>query len=111
MTGTIDYMEVLGILGAIAAKHPQTVGLLMNSYNSYKEVAGELDKVRSEFSATAKSATGPLDQAGILMQLAALHPDAVKFITQMLSNWQTRIPDLVQILNEFQAASSAAAKT
>jgi len=108
---SIDYLEVIGALSAIAAKHPQTMGLLMNSYNSYKEVAGQLDKVRSEFSATAKTATGPIDQAGILMQLAAMHPDVVKFITQMLSNWQTRVPDLIQILNEFQAASSASYKT
>jgi hypothetical protein len=107
----VEYMEVVSALGSIAAKHPQTMGLLMSSYNSYKDVADALEKARNEYQQASKTATGALDKAGILMQIAALHPDIIKFLAQVLTTWQTRIPDLVQILNEFQAASATAYKS
>jgi len=107
----VDYIEVLGALGAIAAKHPQTIGLLATSYSAYQKVAPEIAKAKDEYQKAAAAAKGPIDQAAIAMQLAAMHPEVIAFLTQMLSTWQTRIPDLIQIVNEFAASSNAAVKT
>jgi hypothetical protein len=107
----VEYLEVLGAYGAIVSRHPQTTGLLMNLYNSYKELATTIEKAHGEYEHAAQSATGALDKAGILMQVAALHPDVVKFLVTVLTACQTRVPDLIQILNEFQAASAEAYKS
>jgi hypothetical protein len=111
MANNIDYMEVMGTLGSIAAKHPQTTSLLMQTFSLWNSHANEARKVQGEYQEAAQKATGPLDQAGIAMQLVALYPIASQLLLQTLAMWQSRIPDLIQVINEFQASSDAAAKT
>ena len=111
MTGTIDYMEVLGILGGLVARHPQSTSLILQTFNLWNGHADEVSKAWSEYQAAAAKASGPLDQGGIVLQLMALHPNAQALLKQTLTMWQTRIPDLIQILDELQSAANEAAKT
>src|SRR6266581_2251063 len=106
----IDYMEVMGTLGSIAGKHPQTTSLLMQTYSLWNQPE-LVAKISSEYAKAAATAAGPLDQAGIVMQLVAMHPDVSKLLLQTLAMWQSRVPDLIQVITEFQVAASAAAKT
>ena len=108
---SIDYMEVMGVFGGLTARHPQTVSLILQTYNLWNNSSVELNKIYGEYNVAAAKATGPLDQAGIVMQLMAIHPSASALLKQTLTMWQTRIPDLLQIIDELQAASTAAAKT
>ena len=107
----VDYMEVMGALGAVTAKHPQTVGLLMQTFQQINSNMDKYNKIASQYQQAAGQANGPLDQAGIIMQLLAQHPDVSSLVTQTLASWQSRIPDLIQVITEFQVASTEAAKT
>jgi len=107
----IDYMEVMGTLGSIAGKHPQTTSLLMQTVGLWKDHQDEAMKIYGEYMEAVAKATGPLDKAGIAMQLVALHPNVSVLLLQTLAMWQSRIPDLIQVINDFQAASDAAAAT
>jgi len=107
----VDYMEVMGALGGIAGRHPQTTSLLMQTYSLWNTHQDEAMAIYNEYQKAAPTATGALDQAGILMQLCAMHPTAAQLLIQTLSMWQSRIPDLTQVITEFQAAAVAAAKT
>lgn len=107
----VDFMEVMGALGAIAGKHPQTTSLLMQSYSLWNARADLDRQIYDEYTKAAATATGPMDQAGIAMQLAAMHPAVAQLLKQTLAMWQSRIPDLIQVIDEFQAASVAANKT
>ncbi len=107
----VDFPEVMNTLMGIAGKHPQTTSLLMQSYSLWNARADKNRHIYDEYMRAAATATGPMDQAGIAMQIAAMNPDALPLVIQTLSSWQTRIPDLIQVLSEFQAASVAAAKT
>lgn len=107
----IDYMEVFGIMGGLAARHPQTTGLLWQTYSLWSPHLGEVNKIAADYQKTAAQAKGPLDQAGIVLQLVAAHPNASALLKQTLTMWQTRVPDLLQVLDELQAAASAAAET
>jgi hypothetical protein len=107
----VDYMEVLGVLGSLAAKHPQTTALLLQSYNLWNARADEINKITGEYQNAAAKAAGPLDQVAILMQLVALHPNVVGLLKQTLTMWQTRIPDLLDVIEELQSAAVSAAKT
>jgi len=107
----IDAWETLGIFGGEAAKHPQTTGLLMQTYSLWNNHSEELKKVLSEYQNTNAQAKGPIDTGGIVLQLMAMHPFAKDLLKQTLVMWQTRIPDLIQILDELQNAANEAAKT
>lgn len=107
----IDYMEVMGTLGSIAARHPQTMSLAMQTYSMYSQYSDEISKMMDEYKRASAQATGKFDIAGILMQICAMHPNGAKVLLQIIAMWQGRIPDLIQIINEFQDASVAAQKT
>ena len=107
----VDYMEVLGLLGSLSLKHPQTTALTLQTYNLWNTRADELNKVPGEYQSAAAKATGPLDQVAIIMQLVSLHPNIVGLLKQTLVMWQTRIPDLLEVIDEVQSAAVNAAKT
>ena len=107
----VDFMEVMGALGSIAGNHPQTTALLMQTYSTWNARADKDRQIFDEYNRAAATATGPMDQAGIAMQLAAMHPEVLPLVIQTLASWQSRIPDLIAVLTEFQAASVSAAKT
>lgn len=111
MTGTVDYMEVMGVLGGIAMRHPQSTSLLMQTFSLWNTHSDEVNKTWNEYQVAAAKATGPMDQAGIVLQLMAAHPNAEALLKQTFTMWQTRIPDLIQILDELQNAANEAMKT
>lgn len=107
----IDYMEVLGIIGGLTARHPQSTSLIMQTYSLWNTNAAEINQVQAEYQRAAPQGSGPMDTAGIVLQIAAMHPKAAALLIQTLTMWQTRIPDLIQILQELQAAATEASKS
>jgi len=114
---SVEYMEVMGTLGGIASKHPQTTGLGYNTYSAWSARFDDIKALFEKYQKTVHEAQGQgrdlgtLDKTGIAMQLAAQNPWFIQLVVQTLSQWQTRIPDAVQILNEFQLSSNEAAKS
>jgi hypothetical protein len=114
---SVEYMEVMGVLGSIAARHPQTTGLAYNTYSAWSARFDDIKDLFEKYQKTVHEAqsqgreVGTLDKTGIAMQLAASNPWFIQLVIQTLSQWQTRIPDAVQILGEFQSSASAAAKS
>ncbi len=107
----VDYSEVMGLFGSLMGGHPQSMGLLMQSYSGWDGHTDDLTKIANEYQSAAVNATGAMDKGGIAMQLAAMHPWVADLLIQTLLQWQSRIPDLIEIIKEFQAASTAAMKT
>lgn len=107
----VEYLEVMGALGSIAAKHPQSTSLAMQTYSLWNSKLDEAKKIYDQYLQASAQATGTLDKAGVLMQLLAMHPDVSKLLLQTIAMWQTRIPDLIDIITEFQEASSEAYKS
>lgn len=113
----IDYMETMGTIGAVTAKHPRTSSLAMQTYSEWKARLDDIKNVVAKYQETVAKAKaegrdlGMLDQLGIVQQLAAQNPWAVSLLIRTLSAWQTRIPDGVEILTEFQESSAQAYKT
>jgi len=107
----VDYLEIMGALGAIASAHPQTTSLLMQTYSLWNAKADELQKVFADYQRSVPAATGTLDKVGIVMELMAMHPGVSVMLNQTLAMWQTRIADLQQIVNEAQAHADVAATT
>jgi hypothetical protein len=109
--GNVDYMEVMGVVGSVAAKHPQTTALGMQTKSLWEENRERLTNAYNKFNSTKTPESGMLDHIGILMQIAANDPRITQNLIRILSMWQGRIPDLIQILTEFQASSEAAMKS
>jgi hypothetical protein len=107
----IDYAEVMQIIGSETAAHPQTTSLAMQTYSLWNAHANEIKQIQTEWQQTEPKATGAFDTVGIALQIMALHPNAANLLIQTLTMWQTRIPDLIQIIGEIQAAATQAAKT
>jgi hypothetical protein len=114
---SVEYMEVMGVLASVASKHPQTTALGYNTYSAWSAKFDDIKALFEKYNKTVHEAqsqgrdVGTLDKTGIAMQLAAQNPWFIQLVIQTLSQWQTRIPDAVQILGEFQSSSSEAAKS
>jgi hypothetical protein len=117
MSGQVDYMEVVGLLGSIAARHPQTTGLGYQTYSAWSARFDDIKELFEKYNKTVHEAqsqgrdVGTFDKTGIAMQLASQNPWFIQLVVQTLANWQTRIPDAIQILNEFQTSSKSAAQS
>jgi hypothetical protein len=113
----VDYMETMGVVGGTTVKHPQTCALGMKTFGEWKARSDDILHLKNKYLETvAKSKAegrelGMLDQVGIGMQLVAQNPWFLALVSKTLTAWETRIPDAVAILNEFQEASNQANKS
>ncbi len=113
----VDYVEVMGLLASTMAKHPQTSALGSSTYGNWSARLDDIKRIIAKYNETVAKAKGEgqslgkLDQVAIVMQLAAQNPWFVQLVVQTLSAWQTRIPDGISMLNEFQETSVAANKS
>jgi hypothetical protein len=117
MSGQVDYLEVMSTLGSVAARHAETTGLAYQTYATWEKRFDDIKGLFEKYQKTVHEAQaqgrdpGKLDKAGIAMQLVAQNPWFIQLMVQTLSQWQTRIPDAVKVLNEFQLSSSEAMKS
>lgn len=107
---SIDYGEVFQVLGSVAAKHPQTSSLIMQTYGLLKDEGDDVRKMMEKFKEADSQSRGPMDTLAVIMQLTAMNPNTTLKLIQVLSMWQSRIPDLITFLQEFRAESIEANK-
>lgn len=107
----VDYLEVMSALASMMSKHPQTSSLAMQTYSMWSDHLDEGKAIVDEYKRASASATGKLDNVGIIMQLAARHPKVADLLIQTLAMWSSRIEDGKQLIREFQDASVEAYKS
>lgn len=98
----MDTMKVVGILGGLAVNHPSIMALGSQLLNLYNAHSAEFNKIAAEYQTAASKATGPIDQAGVALELMAAHPDVAPLIVQILGLVQPHIPELQQTLTQLQ---------
>lgn len=108
---TVSYVEVFEVLGPIGIKHPQTVSLLWQTYGLVNPYLDEFKQFISQYNKTAETANGTIDKAAILLQLMDMHPNVSDILKKVIIMWQTRIPDLLQIIDELQDGATSVGKT
>ena len=99
----ISDFQVFGILGGLAAKHPSILSMGNQLIQLYKAHQDEVAKIYQEYiSTTAGKELGPVQQAGVVLELMQLHPDAVPVLVQALGLLAPHIPELQQTLADLQ---------
>ena len=104
----LDYAKVIEIFGGLSIKHPSVIAAGAQLISIFNKNQAEGQQINDQYVAAAASASGTLDQFGIVLELMKQHPHASAVLIQVLGILQPHIPELQQTLGELQTAANQA---